>query len=113
MRSVRPHSSMNNNNNNSNCFHFRGLIIYEQDETVPSVTLPMDLKFPCQESTTYYQAKPIIGIESLFSKVSSYNQDIYSDVFESIPIPETRDIQSTQSQSFSRSHYSSNNNEDY
>jgi hypothetical protein len=90
------------------------LIIYDQDETIPSVTLPMDLKFPCQQSNTHYQTKPLVGIESLFSKVSSYNQDIYSDVFESIPILETRDMQSTQSQSFGRSHYSSTTNyEDY
>jgi hypothetical protein len=74
-------------------FYFRGLIIYDQDETIPSVTLSMDLKFPCQQSNIYYQTKTSINAESLFV--------------------ETRDNQSMQSQSFSRSHYSSSNNENY
>ncbi len=67
-------------------FYFRGLIIYDQDETIPSVTLSMDLKFPCQTKTS-------IDAELLFV--------------------ETRDNQSMQSQSFSRSHYSSSNNQNY
>jgi hypothetical protein len=100
-------------NNNTNSFPCRGLIIYDHDETIPSVTLPMNLKFSCQQSNIHYQTKPSIGIESLFAKTSSYNQDIYSDVFESILIPEMSDNQSTQTQSFSRSHYSSTNNENY
>jgi len=54
-----------------------------------------------------------ISTDSLFIKTSNYDQEIFSDVFESIHIPETRDTQSIKSQSFSKSHYSSSNNQNY
>ncbi len=63
----------------------------------------MDVKIPCEQSNIHYQTKASIGTDSLFVQTSNYNQDIYSDVFESIHISETRDTRSIKSQSFSLS----------
>lgn len=51
------------------CFCFSGLIIYEEDETTPSVPLPMNIKIPCQQMKTYID-----------------DDKILSDVFESMSI---------------------------
>ncbi len=73
----------------------------------------MNIKFPCQQSNSYNQMQTSISTDSLFLKTSNYDQEIFSDVFESIHIPETRDTRSTKSQSFSKSHYSSSSNQNY
>jgi hypothetical protein len=71
----------------------------------------MDIKFPCQQSNP--QTKTSSGIDSFFVPTRNYDEEIFSDVFKSIHISETSDIQSTKSQSFSRSHYSSSNSQNY
>jgi hypothetical protein len=70
----------------------------------------MDIPIHCQQSNLYNQIKTSISTDSLFIKTSNYDEEIFSDIFQSIHIPDTRDTQSTKSQSFSRSHYSSLNN---
>jgi hypothetical protein len=85
---------------------FRGLIVYDEDDTIPSVTLPMDIKLHCQQSNSYYPTRNPIDTGSLFEKPSNYN----SDVFESIHVPQTSDIRSIRSQCFSRSYHSLFNN---
>jgi hypothetical protein len=69
-------------------FYDRGLIIYDEDETFPRVTFPMNIKFPCPQSTT-----------SLLMKTSNPDHEIFSEVFESIEVPQ-----------ISQSHYSLSNN---
>lgn len=90
--------------------NYRGLIVYDRDEIVPSVTLPMNLQIPCQQSTKYYQTKTSIRMDLFPEKESSDVEEISSDVFGSIYVPQTRETRSIKSQSFSRKPYSSSNN---
>ncbi|CAF2967746.1 unnamed protein product [Rotaria sp. Silwood2] len=84
-----------------------GLIIYDQDDTIPCVTLPMDMKFRCPQSNPYHQKINSIDTNSLLIKTLNYDdEDIFSDMFESIYIQQTNDSRLTKSQSFSSSHYS-------
>ncbi|CAF2532967.1 unnamed protein product [Rotaria sp. Silwood2] len=84
-----------------------GLIIYDQDDTIPCVTLPMDIKFRCPQSNPYHQKINSIDTNSLLIKTLNYDdEDIFSDMFESIYIQQTNDSRLTKSQSFSSSHYS-------
>ncbi|CAF0781263.1 unnamed protein product [Rotaria sp. Silwood1] len=83
-----------------------GLIVYDQDDTIPCVTLPMDMKFRCQQSNPYHQKINSIDTNSPLIKTLNYDEDIFSDMFESIYIPQTNDSQSIKSQSFTSSHYS-------
>jgi hypothetical protein len=75
---------------NNKSLYFSGLIVYDEDDIVPSITLPMDAKLHCQRS--------------------NYNQEMISDMLESIHISQTNDTRSIESQSFSQSYYSSSNN---
>lgn len=67
-------------------FNFRGLIIYDEDDPIPSISLSMELKLPCQQT--------------------KYDEDLFSDRLESIDSPDISDIRSMQSQSFIQSYYS-------
>ena len=84
---------------NDNC---RGLIVYDRDEIIPSVILPMNVQIPCQ-------TKASIGIDLFARKDSFDNEEKSSDVFDSIYVPQTRATRSIKSQSFSRNPYSSSN----
>ncbi|CAF1938389.1 unnamed protein product [Rotaria magnacalcarata] len=65
-----------------------GLAVYGEDDTIPRVTLPMDMKFSCQQA-------------------NNDDDETFSDLFESIYISPTsdNDDRSTKSQSFTRSYY--------
>ncbi|CAF1054435.1 unnamed protein product [Rotaria sordida] len=83
-----------------------GLIVYDQDDTIPNVTLPMDMKYRCQQSNPYHQTTNSIDTNSLLIKTLNYDEDIFSDMFESIYIRQTNDSRSIKSQLFASSHYS-------
>ena len=88
----------------------RGFIVYDEDDTHPNVTLPKDIPLTCQQSNPYYQTKSSVATDSLFVRTSDYNEEIFSDMFESIHVPESKDTRSTKSQSINRSYYSSSKN---
>ncbi|UJR37632.1 hypothetical protein I4U23_030329 [Adineta vaga] len=87
-----------------------GLNVYDEDDPFPRVTFPTDIILPCQQSIIYHHPLLVptsIGTDSLLIKKSTYDQEILSDIFDYIQIPQTNDSQSTKSQSFSQSYYSS------
>jgi hypothetical protein len=48
----------------------------------------MNIPIHCQESNLYNQIKTSISTDSLFIKTSNYDEEIFSDVFQSIHVPE-------------------------
>lgn len=84
------------------------LIYDDNDDTIPCVTLPIDMKLHCQHSNLNdHRMTARKSTNSLFiESKTNFDEEIFSDVFDSNYILQTHDIKSAQSKSFTPSHNS-------
>ena len=76
------------------------MIVYDQDDMIPSATVPLDFKFHCQQSNSFHQMTNSIDKQSITKKKPNNDEEIFFDVFQSADFGQTNDTRSMESQSF-------------